>query len=169
MSQELLLLHLENKQFGQTTVFDIISNERMSLISQVLLSSRPVVFFSVFSGKSSRKENTCCRWLWRTSNYLQNILILRGRGCGCGCGGDGLHILIYHILLLHFCQAYCIINNTNIKNTPSIRGIFDNKKPLFRVDFCFYFRFPTFRRETIYLFEYFFGVRDFCPFPVGLP
>ncbi len=31
------------------------------------------------------------------------------------------------------------------------------------------FLFPTNLRLTISLFEYFFGVRDFCPFPVGLP
>lgn len=32
-----------------------------------------------------------------------------------------------------------------------------------------YLFFPTFRRETMSRFEYFFGRRDFCPLPVGLP
>lgn len=35
--------------------------------------------------------------------------------------------------------------------------------------FCDYLFFPTFRRETMSRFEYFFGRRDFCPLPVGLP
>jgi len=50
-----------------------------------------------------------------------------------------------------------------------------NKKPPERVVFYFLkdylpFRsFPTFRRETMNTFEYFFGARVFCPFPDGLP
>src|SRR3989344_3544744 len=32
-----------------------------------------------------------------------------------------------------------------------------------------YLRLPTLRRVTMNTFEYFFGRRDFCPLPVGLP
>lgn len=65
-----------------------------------------------------------------------------------------------------------------LKENPSkgfIRAI-QTKTPHFWSVFVFllceaadYLFLPTFRRETMSRFEYFFGFRDFCPFPVGLP